>query len=178
MIGRITLLCSLSLFLPVYSPKGFSQTNLDKLHLSISLEKTTLDPHKKIKVRVTVENQTGRTIKTGSIPVLFRLSKLDKPSANCTLSDCFEAATYWAKEFKDGKKYVTEVQLTDLYWEDVVLCGTDLHRSKNMSKAILPNEYNLLLEFHFSDKTREDDPRVIIIKSNAILVKVEGKKSF
>jgi hypothetical protein len=165
MVARIILL---GLFF-IY-PSGFEvpHAKLDSFNLSIATDKSAFVRREPIPVRVTVTNETRRTIKTDSIPVIFQLTKRGKDSVDCRLSDCFSAATYWAKEFRQGTRRTLEVDLTDLYWKDLILSGTDLRRPKNFYQTIAPGEYSLFLEFHFPDGG---------VTSNVIVVKIDRKKS-
>jgi hypothetical protein len=126
-----------------------SQAKLDGFNLSIATDKPAFVRREPIPVRVTVTNETHRTVKTASIAVIFQLTKRGKNFNDCRLSDCFSAATYWAKEFKLGTHRTIEVNLTDLYWKDAIISATDLRRPKNFYQTIAPGEYSLFLEFQF-----------------------------
>ncbi len=164
MVARIILL----LLLAIYpSGLGASQAKLDGFNVSIATDKAAFVRREPIPVRVTVTNGTDRTIKTNSTVVSFQLTKLGKNSGDCRLSDCFSAATYWAKEFKPGTRRTIEVNLTDLYWKDVILSGTDIRRPKNFYQTLPPGEYSLFLEFYLPDGR---------VTSNVIALEIDRRK--
>lgn len=177
MSKSIVLAFSIVLLLLVYPLNGSSQANLDELKVSISMAKTAFVPHQKLKVQVKVDNQTGQTIKTGTMSVSFELIKSIKKSSDCYLTDCFGASTYWAKKFNNNKTYEFETDLTDLSWKDSILSGMDLNRPKNFYKVVPSGDYYLVLTFQFRDpNSTKEDPRTISVNSNSILVKIEGEK--
>jgi hypothetical protein len=167
--SRLVILFFLSALAPSFVGKSASQTKLGALHLSIALDKTHFASPEPVRVRVTVANNTGDTINTKTIPVSFYLSRYGTDLAKCRFPDCFIAGTYWAKQFANRESQNLEVNLTDLYWNELLSSQIDLRRPKNFYEKLPLGKYSLFMEFLFPDpKSTRRDPRTISVTSNAV----------
>jgi hypothetical protein len=178
MMRRILLMIAATLVLLALASDAFSQVNADNLSLSISANKTTFTPGQKAKVRARVENKTGQILKTDTISVSFNLSVYGKDLGKCRFPDCFVSDFALGKKIENGGTFEFEVDLTDLYWNNLIASGIDFRRPKNMFKVIPSGDYHLFMAFQFPDEknSTEGDPRTITITSNEILIKMQGKR--
>jgi len=156
-----------------------SQTKVDAYGLSISVDESTFAPGQQAKVKARLENQTGHALCLNNLrSVSFELAKQSKPYEECHRSDCFGASfpLKGEKELKSGESVEFEVDLADLYWKDLILSGINFQNPKNMFEEVPSGDYYLSMELHLpAENSTKEDPRVVSITSNKILVKMRGK---
>jgi hypothetical protein len=138
----IFLLMTMLLSFPSYS-----QTQVDTFEVSIAIDKPTIVLRQKILLHVTINNNTSGPIRTDSLNVALHLSKFETDETKCRFGDCYIATTYWEKFFGIGERQQIDVDLSDLYWKDLISNYTDTSRPKNFSRTVPPGRYYLFMNF-------------------------------
>ena len=145
---------------------SFAQTAVEPVNITLALDKSTFTQGESIHLRVVIANNTRRPINTRSIPVSLYVTKRGITMTKCRFPDCFSAATYWAKKFKAGETRTLEVDLTNLYWNELIASGFDLRQPKNFYQKIAPGEYSLFMQFDLRTNP-------VTVTSNVLIIRVE-----
>ncbi len=161
---HLRLLCFLVL---ACATASFSQDTGETVNVALALDKSTFTASERIHLKVTIVNNTSKTIDTRSIPVTLVLAKRGITLTKCRYPDCFSANTFWAKKFKPGETRTIEVDLTDLYWNELISSAYDSRRPKNFYQKIAPGDYSLLMQFVL----RTNPP--VTVTSNELLIRVD-----
>jgi hypothetical protein len=155
------------LFLFACVHEALAQPPLEHVDIALALDKSTFMRPELIRLRVTIANNTSRTIRTHSTPVSLYLTKRGVSLANCRFPDCFTADTYWAKQFKPGETRTLKVDLTNLYWNELISSAYDFRRPKNFYQKLAPGEYSLFMQFVLPTN------HSVNLTSNVLVIRVE-----
>src|SRR5947209_5676428 len=141
---RITMFIASALFLFIVPLSALSQPRADAFNLSISVEQTTLHPPQNTKVKAKIENNSGRAVNLSDLrSVFFNLTRHSKNVEECRWGDCFLAGfpVNGNHKLMNGESFEFTVDLSDLYWKDMISSQYDFREPKNMSEVIQSGYY-------------------------------------
>ncbi|HEX7723549.1 MAG TPA: hypothetical protein VF397_15420 [Pyrinomonadaceae bacterium] len=130
------------------SSGALAQTVSKDIAVSISSSNTSFTSYAETIVKTKIINQTGQTIKIESSQAIRIMMTHPRRYMDCHRLDCF-AANYspgQSVSIPNGESFEFEVNLADLYWNDVISAVQDFHRPKNMFRALPSGAYELSVE--------------------------------
>jgi hypothetical protein len=125
-----------------------AQTASKTIAMSISSSNTSFTSDVETIVKTKIINQTGQTIKIESSQAIRIMMTHPRRYMDCHRLDCF-AANYSVGQsvsIPNGESFEFEVNLADLYWNDVISAVQDVHRPKNMFRVLPSGSYELSVE--------------------------------
>lgn len=150
----------------------------DEYNLSISIDKTIFTLNEEANIRAKIENTSGQNVKPDDLRyVKFNLSKYGKDVMKHRTSELYTSRLSLRNSKLAGHEAVEfEVDLTNLTWADALSSNLEASNVRNMFDVIPSGNYYLFVELKIpAANSTKEYPRVISIKSNEILVKIEGK---
>jgi len=151
-----------------------SQTN-DSFTVSIASEQTTFTRKAKIPLRVTVDNQIGRIIKT-SASITLHLTKYGLAEGKCTLDDCYIAATRWDKTFRNGETREIDINVAAFAWMDL-LNSLNFSTPDNFYQVVHPGTYYLFMDFTLPNADSRIRQANRSVQSNLLKITIEPKSA-
>jgi len=146
--------------------------------LSIEVNETIFDSSKKAIVIAKIKNATGKTVNSKELRyVTFNLSKRGKDAEDIRSSELFTSFFLLCdKQIKNGESFEFDVDLKSLNWKDSLSSAFDFTNTKNMFEAVPSGDYYLFGELLIpAEHSTNEDPRVVSVKSNEVMVTVKRK---
>ena len=127
-------------------------------------------------MRAKIENKSVLPVSKDELSSLIvTLTKYGKAAEDCRRGDCF-SSSYQLKnlnKLKNGESLELEINLANLYWKDIISSLYNFNEPKNMPEVIRPGSYYLSMSLSSpAANSTKQNPRVMEIKSNKILVRV------
>ena len=155
---------------------SFAQVANNELKLSIVVDQTDLHPSKVSKMHASITWGTVPHARADSFRLVsFRLTKSDLKTNRYTRGDCFEGRYGFPEPptLRSGELLEFDVDLSELYWYDLVLSSHNFRGPKNMAETIQPGSYVLSMSMAFPADYSKKIPLEVRTTSNVVLVQVK-----
>ena len=126
-----------------------SQNRLAGVDVSITTEKTQFNSPEPAAVHIVVANNSSQPLNGDDLSVSLHLSQHGNHLERCRRPDCYVAYTPWAETLSPGAKRELDVDLTDLYWNELISSQIDSRKPKNLYSKVPRGSFSLLVVCRF-----------------------------
>ena len=166
---------SVLLTLLTFACCALSQDGSNGVSVSLSANGNTFSRKADTRIKVKVVNDSRQTLSLDSRKAVTISLSTPRKYSDCHRLDCFSASFFLghSREIKPGASLEIEVDLADLYWNDMISAVYDTRQPKNMFVEVPSGSYYLFITIVVPVKNSTGNR----VNSNQLLVKVDESTS-